>query len=245
MPRATVLTHADHEDAARIGAALAARGFAATTLALHRGDALPADGEVGELLLVMGGPMGVYEADQPRYRFLARELALLRRRIADDLPTLGICLGAQLLAGATGARVYPHHEPGDPERRIREVGYGDVDLLHATGDPALEGLPERIPVLHWHGDTFALPSGATLLASTRACRHQAFRLGRRCYGLQFHVEVEPAQVAVWLREDADYVALANGPGGAARIAADADRLADAVRAHGDRLIANILDAIVG
>ena len=134
--------------------------------------------------------MGVADAERPEFRYLADELALLRGLVARDAPVLGICLGAQMLAAAAGARVYPNTRPGPDGAPVaaREVGWGQVDFI-ARDEPALAGLAARELVLHWHGDTFDLPRGAVHLASTPVCRHQAFRLGRRQFGLQFHCEL--------------------------------------------------------
>jgi GMP synthase (glutamine-hydrolysing) len=158
---------------------------------------------------------------------------------------LGICLGAQLLAAAAGARVYPNVRPGPDGRPApaREVGWGPIDLVDAEREPLWAGLPARPLVLHWHGDTFDLPPGAVHLASTPVCRHQAFRLGRRQVGLQFHCELDTTTIATWVREDADYVRDANGPDGGARILADTERVYAAARPLWDRLLGNVFDVL--
>ncbi|MGH7434909.1 MAG: type 1 glutamine amidotransferase [Polyangiaceae bacterium] len=123
------------------------------------------------------------------------------------------------------------------------MGWGAVTFTgSADGQPVLEGMDESEVVLHWHGDTFDLPEGALLLASTLPCHNQMFRYGRRAFALQFHVEVEAHHVERWVHEDADFVRAANGPGGAARILADTARLMPRHRRIGDRLIRNILEA---
>jgi GMP synthase (glutamine-hydrolysing) len=240
--RAIVLQHTDTEGPIRLAALLAARGTAVDVRALHAGAPVPDDLAADEILIVMGGPMGVGDAGSPRYPFLAPEIALLEKLVARDAAVLGICLGAQLLAAGAGARVYPNTRPGPggAAEPAREVGWGLVDLLGGNREPALAGLGAREPVLHWHGDTFDLPSGAVHLASTAVCKHQAFRLGRRQFGLQFHCEVDPETIRLWVREDADYVRAACGPEGAAQILADTERLYAAARPMWDRLLGNIL-----
>lgn len=142
-----------------------------------------------ELLIVLGGPIGVYETAQ--YPFLEAELEVIRRRLKRGLPMLGICLGAQLIAAATGARVYPSG--------AREIGWGPIALTAAGDESCLRHLARcNYTVLHWHGDTFDLPAGATLLASTSLVRHQAFTLGRNVLALQFHVEADPRTLERWL-----------------------------------------------
>ena len=244
MTRAIVLQHTPTEGPERVATVLAARGVRCETRALHAGAPVPAPEDIGpdQLLVVMGGPMGVADAGSPAYPFLAPEIALLRALIARDAPVLGICLGSQLLAAAAGARVYPNTRPGPGGQPIaaREVGWGQIDLHAADSEPALAGLPARPLVLHWHGDTFDLPAGAVHLASTPVCRYQAYRLGARAFGLQFHCELERETVAVWVREDADYVQGALGPEGGPRILADTERLYDGARPIWDRLLGNII-----
>jgi GMP synthase-like glutamine amidotransferase len=245
-PRVTsaiVLQHTPTEGPERIAALLAARGVRCETLPLHEGVPVPDVVGRDQLLVVMGGPMGVADAGNPKYPFLAPEIALLRKLLAREAPVLGICLGSQLLAAAAGARVYPNMRPGPDGKPApaREVGWGPIDLHNLT-EPALAGLPAQPLVVHWHGDTFDLPPGAVHLASTPACRHQAFRIGR-AFGLQFHPELERETIAVWVREDADYVQGALGPEGGARILADTDRHYTAAQPIWDRLLGNIISLV--
>ena len=243
MRRAVVLQHTPTEAPERVGALLAERGLVRDVRHLYRGDEVPDASALapGEPLVVMGGPMGVGDAGDPRYPFLEPEIALLGALVARDHPVLGICLGAQLLAAGAGARVYPNTRDG---LAVREVGWGPVDFIGREREPALAGLGTRELVLHWHGDTFDLPAGAAHLASTPACANQAFRLGRRIFGLQFHCELDPAIIATWVREDADYVRGAIGEGGGARILEDTARHFAAARVAWDRLLANILDLML-
>lgn len=142
-------------------------------------------------LVVMGGPMGVYETD--RYPFLKRELVYIRNVIDAKKPVLGICLGAQLIAHALGARVYPN--------RKKEIGWYRVRLTpEGKKDPLMKGSPSSPWVFQWHGDTFDLPRGARRLASSPLCKNQAFRFGTNVYGLQYHLEVDKAMVLEWLEQ---------------------------------------------
>lgn len=131
-----------------------------------------------DLMVVLGAPIGVY--DETAYPFLAHERDLLAKRMQLHLPTLGICLGAQLMASALGARVYPSG--------TKEIGFAAVQMTETGLQSPLQYLKDR-PVLHWHGDTFDLPGHAQLLASTSVCRNQAFSLGPNILGLQFHPEL--------------------------------------------------------
>jgi GMP synthase (glutamine-hydrolysing) len=150
-------------------------------------DALPDHAEVAGTL-VMGGPMNV--DDLERYPALATEREWLAEAVRRELPVLGVCLGAQLLARALGAEVRPGEGP--------EIGFADV-AIHDPADPILGGLAPSSTVLHWHGDVFDLPPGARPLASSAQTEHQAFRAGN-AWGLLFHAEADAALVETWLRE---------------------------------------------
>ncbi|MCS3501982.1 GMP synthase (glutamine-hydrolyzing) [Bradyrhizobium japonicum] len=140
-----------------------------------------------DLLIVLGGPIGVYETE--RYPFLTREIDLLERRLAQGLPTLGICLGAQLMAKALGARIYAGG--------VKEIGWGSVTLTDAGQASSLKPLAESAPVLHWHGDTFDLPDNAARLASNENYENQAFAFGNNALALQFYLEADPRQLEEW------------------------------------------------
>lgn len=146
-----------------------------------------------DLVILMGGPMGVYEQDA--HPWIACEIERLAARIERGLPTLGVCLGAQMIAAAMGAEV--HAGP------VKEVGFAPVTLHR---DSPLRHIA-AVPVLHWHGDTFALPKNVELLASSPAYPHQAFRRGPELLALQFHAEMgEDPRFEAWLEGGADYAA---------------------------------------
>jgi GMP synthase-like glutamine amidotransferase len=236
------LQHLELEGPSRIADLARERGWTVEVRRLWLGDAVPTALAADEVLVVMGGAMGVGDIGDPRYPFLTPEVALLRRVLAAGQPVIGICLGAQLLAHAAGAAVYPLH-CGEPPARHREVGWGAITFTaDPVNEPVLAGLDASEVVLHWHGDTFDLPTGATLLASTLACPQQFFRLGRRAFGLQFHIEITADQVADWTREDVDFVRVAGGADHPQRLLADTARLMPRHRQQGDRLIRNLLTA---
>jgi GMP synthase-like glutamine amidotransferase len=244
---AIILQHVPFEGPGRIVAALERAGITPELRRLFAGDPLPSDLPRETLLVIMGGPMGVGDIGAPAYPYLEREARLLQARIEDDSPTLGICLGAQLIAHATGAPVYPNRRPlmplNAPAARILEVGWAPVSFDLATRDPVLDGLPGRAHMFHWHGDTFDLPRQAVLLASSDTCRNQAFRLRRRLFGLQFHCEVDAPDVQALLGADPEFAVAANGPDAAALIIAATARHAPEHRAVGDRLLANLIRAM--
>jgi len=242
MKRAIVLQHVPFEGPAAIAPLCEELGYSLDVRRLDLGAEVPTAIAPDELLIVMGGPMGVGDIDDPAYPFLAREVELLRRVLLDDAPMLGVCLGAQLLAHAAGARVYPAKHPDGS--RCYEVGWGSLTVQRGGAAASLtEGLPDEMTVLHWHGDTFDLPEGALHLASTAACPNQAFRSGRRQFGLQFHCEAGAAEVAVFLHEDAAFVEKANGPGGVEVIERATRRLTESSRGARERLLRNLLAAM--
>jgi GMP synthase (glutamine-hydrolysing) len=246
MKRAIVLQHLERETPGQLGPLCAERGLALEIHQLSPDRPPPRALAPDELLIIMGGSMGVGDLGDPRYPFLAQEVELVRAVLAHQQPVLGICLGAQLLAHAAGARVYPNVAPGPDGQPVpvREVGFGSITRVEESADPIFQGLPTTLPVVHWHGDTFDLPIDAVHLAKSDRCPHQAFRIGARAVGLQFHPEVDAVMIRRWAREDADFVIAANGPGGPDMIIAQCDAGCQAVLKPGRQLLGNILDQLM-
>ncbi len=242
MRQAIVLQHVDREGPGYIADLCRQRGFSVHILRLDLGVPVPASLSDGDLLVVMGGSMGIGDLEDARFPFLAREVGLLREVLARGQPVLGVCLGAQLLAHAAGSRVYPNQRRDEHGvlRPAREVGFGEVRLLETPREPAFAGFGKTIKVLHWHGDTFDLPAGSVHLAASDACANQAFRIGRRAFGLQFHVETDAELVRQWANDDSDFAVSALGPDGPATVAAMSEQGAREVGATGRKLIENIL-----
>jgi len=168
-------------------------------------------------LVLLGGPMAVYE--HAEIECLDDSLRLVRAALRAGLPILGICLGSQLLAWALGGQVRPGRTMG----LRKEIGWFPVRLTQrGVVDPVFHGFDQDRPVFHWHGDTFALPEGAWLLASSDLYPNQAFRWGRWTYGLQFHVEVTPEMVAAFVEAYADELATMDYADGAALVARAAE-----------------------
>lgn len=217
-----VVQHVAVEQSGVIGDVLARRGVK-TTLVGPDDSLRPDAGRDASGVVVLGGPMGVYEAG--RHPRLRDEIALLERAVASGKPVLGICLGSQLLGAALGARVFRGPR--------KELGWFDVTLQAGARDDALLGVaPKRFPALHWHGDVFDLPAGARHLASSEQTAHQAFAHGR-AWGLLFHLEAPPAQIAAMAHAFPEELEEAGTSCDALleatrRFAADAERLATAV-----------------
>jgi GMP synthase (glutamine-hydrolysing) len=187
-PSWLAIQHVPFEGPGLIAEVAARRGVRLEVCHVYRGEPLPPAEEL-DGLVVMGGPMSV--GDTAEHPHLLAERKLIAALFAAGRPLLGVCLGAQLLADALGARVYrgEHFEIGPGTVSLTAQGSSDP-VLGATGAAS-------IPVVHWHQDTFELPDGATLLAGSGLYPHQAFRVGERAYGLQFHVEVDDALLSSW------------------------------------------------
>jgi len=195
MKRALVLRHVDHEGIAGYREPVEAAGYAIERVAAHHAGCAKLDTMSPDLLVVMGGPMGVYDTD--RFSWLSDEIAVIRRRLAADRPTLGVCLGSQLIAAALGAEVR--------KGPVREIGFAPLTLTEAGMASPLRHLA-GVDVLHWHGDTFDLPDGTDLLATTPLYA-QAFACGPNMLALQFHAEMgEDERFEHWLASDGDQIA---------------------------------------
>jgi GMP synthase (glutamine-hydrolysing) len=190
MKRLLAFRHVPFEGIGRIEPLLAARGMEFEYADLYRPGAVSPDIARYDGLIFMGGPMS---ANDP-LPFLAQEVRLITGALYRGQPLLGICLGSQLIARALGARI--RRNP------VTEIGWFPVDFTpEASSDPVFAGLAAPETIFHWHSDTWDLPAGAKLLASSKACRNQAFRAASNVYGMQFHLEVTPEMIADWMVQD--------------------------------------------
>lgn len=184
---AVAIRHVPFEDLGTFAQPLAQAGYALRYCDVGVDDLATVAPVETDLIIALGGPVGVYETRS--YPFLVDEMQLLKERLAADRPTLGICLGAQIMAAALGAGVAPGDE--------KEIGFAPISLTRAGAAGPLAHLIDT-PVLHWHGDRFEMPAGAERLAETAACDHQAFALGPNILGLQFHPEADGERIERWL-----------------------------------------------
>jgi GMP synthase (glutamine-hydrolysing) len=264
MSRAVILQHVPQEGPGRIVPVFRDYGIPTEVRHLYKGDEVPTDLDELRVLVVLGGPMGVADAGGEKYPFLAKEVDLLQRLVAADRPVLGICLGAQLLAHAAGAKVYPNAKPGPtpdaPATPMPELGWGPVAFPFPGGtEPIVFGLTDGSPMFHWHFDTFDLPklppppnappppappppTGNALLSSSKPCKNQAFRFKTRLFGFQYHMELTPPLVEAIVaegRKDPRIQAVL-GADGERKIVEETQKLYPRYARLGDRILANFV-----
>jgi len=177
--RAHYLQHVEFEGLGSIEPWLKAAGCEITNTMFFESAALP-DLKKIDLLVVMGGPMSVNDEDEVPW--FVSEKQFILEAINSGKPVLGICLGAQLIASAMGARIYRNH--------VKEIGWFPICGI-LSKDRSIFSFPPAVEVFHWHGETFDLPSGAIRLAKSDGCENQAFQIGKSVIGLQFHLETTP------------------------------------------------------
>lgn len=232
--QAVAIRHVAFEDAGCFDAVLVRHGYDLCYVEAGLDDLAGLDPLAPDLLLVLGGPIGVYEEDH--YPFLTDEIRIIERRLALQRPMLGICLGAQLMARALGAQV----APGDCGK---EIGWALLALTAAGQDSPLRHLaPELTPVLHWHGDSFEIPAGAERLAGTARYPNQAFAVGRHALALQFHPEVTAAGMERWFIGHACEIAATEGIS-VPQLRAETARWASVLRQQGQRMLGEWLERL--
>lgn len=186
--RLHILQHVKNEGLGTIYSWALANNCEISTTKFYQNDLLPGINKF-DALVVLGGPMGAY--DEALYPWLAQEKRFIQQALQANKPILGICLGSQLLAEVLGSRVYPGEE--------KEIGWFPVTLQESADKSKIfKSFPKTFSPLHWHGDTFDLPSGATLIASSEAYANQAFQFGNQAVGLQFHLELDKQAVEGFL-----------------------------------------------
>ncbi len=195
-PQVLVLQHAHSEGLGTIEGALRDAGHSFKYLRTFEGEVVPKNANDLSGLVIMGGPMGVYE--HAKYPFLKDEMKLIENFLKEGKPILGVCLGSQLLASALGAEV--------KKGPRKEIGWYQIHLSASAEDDRLwKGQPSSFTAYHWHGDIFDLPTDAVPLASSELTALQAFRYGKNVYGFLFHMEVTREQIEAMLQEFSDEI----------------------------------------
>jgi GMP synthase-like glutamine amidotransferase len=262
MSSAVILQHVAHEGPGRIVPILRDFGIPVQVRRLHQGDEVPTDLDEVRVLIVLGGTMSVSDAGGSKYPFLAQEMDVLKRMIAHDRPVLGICLGAQMLAHAAGAKVYPNVKPGatpqDAPTPAPELGWGGVNFPFPGGtEPIVMGMVDNSMMFHWHFDTFDLPrlpappnappppapqppAGNALLSSSRACKNQAFRFKNRLFGFQYHIEFTEAEIDAVVSAGKADIQKYLGEGGEKRIRQETAKNYPRYARQGEKLLKNFV-----
>ena len=190
------IKHIDIEGPGTLGEFLDEKSIPYEIVDVSNGNALPSVTSQYKAIVILGGPMNVYEED--KYPFLKSEDLLIKTAIIEGTPMLGLCLGAQLIAKAVGAKVGKAEE--------KEIGWFKVDLTdNGIKDPLFQGLEKEIDVFQWHGDAFDIPENGLHLGSSKACSNQAFKYNNNVYGLQFHLEVTKDMVYEWMDAYSDEI----------------------------------------
>ncbi|MBN2568326.1 MAG: type 1 glutamine amidotransferase [Deltaproteobacteria bacterium] len=215
MENILIIIHDSHEGPGTLGTFLESTGAGIRTIKLYESDTLPDDPRDVDAIVSMGGPMSVY--DEEIYPFLRQEKEFLAKSIDANIPILGICLGAQLIASACHTEVFIE--------RVHEVGWSKVSITEeAKRDILFQGLSRTLRVFQWHKDVFDIPEGATIIATSKACPNQAFRY-KNAYGLQFHVEVTRDMLAEWMKDVPEGAKILRGH---SRIAQEFERQAQTI-----------------
>lgn len=183
-----IIKNINIEGPGRLGEFLLSEGIPLDSIELHNGNKIPEDLNSYRFIIILGGPMNVYEEE--KYPFLRDEDRLIKEALKIRIPVIGICLGAQLIAKAAGAKVL--------KNPVKEIGWYKISLTEkGLADPLFKGLEKEFLVFQWHGDTFSVPKGGVQLAESTLCKNQAFKIGS-AYGLQFHIEVTPEMIKNWI-----------------------------------------------
>jgi GMP synthase (glutamine-hydrolysing) len=270
MSKAIILQHVAHEGPGRIVPVFRDFGIPTEVRHLYRGDEVPTDLDSLRVLVVMGGPMGVADIESDKYPFLKHEVELLQKLVKHDRPVLGICLGAQLLAHAAGAKVYPnvkmappagpgqHPQPVEPLVALPEIGWLPVTFPFPGGtEPMVMGTHDGAQFFHWHHDTFDLPklpspvnpapppappppTGNALLSSSKLCRNQAFRFRNRLFGFQYHIESTLDGIEAMIVNGMEDVDKVLGADGAKNIREDSVKYYPKYERLGNKILGNFV-----
>jgi GMP synthase-like glutamine amidotransferase len=194
--KALVFENSPGDRVGTFGEMLLQKGWDFENVYLHSGAAIPEDWQRYDLLVAMGGPMNVHEEET--YPYLREEIRVLEEALKGGLPVLGFCLGAQLMAKALGSSVYKGFR--------KEIGWYKARLTpDGMKDAVVRLLPETFMAFQWHGDTFELPAGATLVISSENYANQAMRFGTLSYGFQFHFEIRKDMIIEWLEDGSEEI----------------------------------------
>ncbi len=237
MSNCLVIQHVACEGLGTIGPELKRYGFGADFIRIFKNDTVPRAFPRGcSALIILGGPMGVYEDGV--YPFIKDELNLIESALKEDVPIFGVCLGSQMIAKAAGAAVY--------KGKAKEIGWYKARLTQeGMNDNLFLGMPEEFTVFQWHGDTFDLPKGAANLVSSKLFENQAIRVGKNAYGLQFHLEVTEKMIFEWIKTNAGELKAMKGVIDPEEIIKETPNRIEALKRHGVAVISRFLRMVQG
>jgi len=187
-----IIKHVENEGAGTLETFFKGRGFVPVILELAKGESFPENTGAYKAVVIMGGPMNVYEEE--KYYFLKEENNFIKDIVKEEIPFLGVCLGAQLLAKALGAKI--------KKAPIKEIGWYEIGLTEEGKEDVLfKNISQKFNVFQWHEDTFDIPKKAGLLSVSDTGINQAFKYGKNAYGFQFHIEATPQMIEGWLKNE--------------------------------------------
>ena len=204
-----ILQHLEREGPGLYRSIAEEKGFLTKIYRIDLGDKLPRL-QKNDLILILGGPMGLEDLNNGKYPWLKDEVNLIKKSINENIGILGVCLGAQLLAYASGGKV-EKLLGGKPLNLLPEVGWSEILFTQERGYDQI--LKEPLYGLHWHSDRIILPPNANLIASSRRCKEQLFKIANCGIGIQFHIEYEDEMIKRWIKEDFKFINNALGPDG--------------------------------
>ena len=210
MKRLLVLQHLEIEGPGLFKQFAEERDLKIKIIRLDKKDKLPQTKE-GDVILIMGGPMGIKDIGSDKYPWLKLERDFIKRELENNRPIIGVCLGAQLLASAAGGDVETL-KYGSPPKTLPEIGWSQI-FINKSNKEFKELFVKPFHVLHWHQDRILLPRKAVLIASSAYCREQFFRIGNFAFGLQFHIESTEVMIDKWIKEDKEFINKGLGPNG--------------------------------
>jgi len=202
MRRLLVLQHLKIEGPGLFEQFAKERNLKIKIIRLYKSENLPQT-KKGDLILIMGGPMGIKDIESDRYPWLKLERNFIKRELENKIPIIGVCLGAQLLASAAGGDIEVL-KYGSPLKALPEIGWSQIFLDKSNKD-FKELFEDPFHVLHWHGDRILLPNKAELIASSKRCKEQFFKIGDFAYGLQFHLETTREMIDKWINENKEFI----------------------------------------
>jgi len=204
-----VLQHLEREGPGLFSGVAEEKGFITKIYRIDLGDKLPV-AKKNDLILILGGPMGLEDISSGKFPWLKDEVNLIKKSMKDNIGILGICLGSQLLAYASGGKI-EKLLGGKPLKPMPEVGWSEILVNKESKYNQI--LKEPLYGLHWHSDRIILPTNAELIASSKRCKEQLFKISDSCFGIQFHIEYEDKMVKKWIKEDYKFINNALGPEG--------------------------------